>query len=89
MFIHTFYLNYISIDLHRLMTSNIFVLVQDISSAPAENCATVASVETAAEVGQILTVQRHGADAAYVHVCSSGSLDGLHLVHHWAKRDGD
>ncbi len=66
-----------------------FVLVQDISSAPAENCAIVASVKTAAEVGQILTVQRHGTNAAHVDVCSAGSLDGLHLVHHRAQRDGD
>lgn len=66
-----------------------FVLVQDISSAPAENCAIVASVKTAAEVGQVFAVQRHGANTAHVDVRSAGSLDGLHLVYHRAQRDGD
>lgn len=60
----------------------------DISGAPAEDCAAAEAAALAAEAGAVLTVQRRGAHAAHVRLCTPCPLDGLRLVCHRASGDG-
>lgn len=61
---------------------------QGVRGSPLENSAPAAFAAAAAEDGPLLAAQHGGADTADVNVCPAGSLDGLHLVHHWQDGDG-
>ncbi|XP_048782732.1 potassium voltage-gated channel subfamily H member 4 isoform X3 [Lagopus muta] len=61
----------------------------DLARAFAEDGAPAAAAAAAAEVGPVLAVQRHGADAAHVCICAAGPLDGVHLVRHRPQGDGE
>lgn len=54
---------------------------------PLENGPSAPFAAAAPENGPLLAAQHRGPDAAHVHVCPAGPLDGLHLVHH--RQDGD
>ncbi|XP_040548264.1 potassium voltage-gated channel subfamily H member 4 isoform X6 [Gallus gallus] len=61
----------------------------DLAGAFAEDGAPAAAAAAAAEVGPLLAVQCHGADAAHVCVRTAGPLDGVHLVRHRPQGDGE
>lgn len=60
-----------------------------VSGPSAEDRTLAETPASATEDGPILSAQYGGADTAHVHVCTSGSLDGLHLVHHRQERGGE
>ena len=60
----------------------------DIAGAPAEDGEAAAAAAVAAEAGAVLAVQRRGAHAAHVGLCTPCPLDGLRLVCHRASGDG-
>ncbi len=60
-----------------------------VSGASAKDRTPAEAPTSAAEDGPLLPAQYGGADPAHVHVCTAGSLDGLHLVHHWQEGGGE
>lgn len=55
---------------------------------PVENSASAPFAAAASKDGPLLAAQHGSPDLTDVHVCPAGSLDGLHLVHHWQDGDG-
>lgn len=59
-----------------------------VCGAPVKDRASASFAEAPAEDGPLLAAQHRGPDSAHVHVCPSGTLDGLHLVHYRENGDG-
>lgn len=59
-----------------------------LSCALTEDGTFAAPAAPVAKNGPLLTAQHSGAHPAHVHVRSAGTLDGVHLVHHWEEGDG-
>lgn len=66
----------------------VYCLPTGVSGAPVEDCAFNSTAEAAPKDGPLLAAQHCGSDSADVHVCPSGSLDGLHLVYHRQEGNG-
>lgn len=65
-----------------------FLLFLGVRGTPVEDSAAASFAEAPAEDGPLLAAQHGGPDAAHVHVCSAGPLDGLHLVYYRKNGDG-
>lgn len=65
-----------------------YLCVAGLCCALVKDSTLAAPAASVAKNGPLLPAQHSGAHPAHVHVRSAGPLDGLHLVHHWKKGDG-